>query len=316
MDSKDLILVLGYARSGTSALTRVISLCGCNLPESVFGATDLNPTGHWEPVESTKLNVEFASRLGIVGDPGMRLEEVIIDEADRANYIHNIQSFLSACPSAPIVIKDFQINELTEFWLEAARRNGLSVKAVISLRHPQEVFASVKAASRTLHPQEAKSNATTSTTSVEKLNTFWLKANLQAERHTRGVPRTVVDYSNLLRDWRAEVVRMSKTLAIDLKPDEAAIDRFLTSDMHHQRYSGPITETFGYSWTTQVYSILSSAAQDGPMDLQSLDQIYNAYRANARAFRLSMEAVGTKSNAQQLCEFVDRLPVWQSKQDF
>ncbi len=309
---KDLIIVLGHPRSGTSALTRVISLCGYSLPEAVFGATDLNPTGHWEPVESTNLNVEFVSQLGIVGDPSMRLEEVNIDEEVKEAYIRNIQAFLSGCPRAPIVIKDHQINQLMDFWLEAACRDGFSVKVVIALRHPQEVFASTKAAARSFHPHEGGAS-TAQTLSIEKFNTFWLKVNLLAERNSRELARVFVEYSNLVKDWRAEVARISKALAIDLQADELAIDSFLTPDLHRQRYAGPITETFGYSWTTRIYAILSSAAQDGYIDLPSLDEIYHAYRANARAFRLSMAGVDAKSGAQQLREFVDRLPIWRSK---
>jgi hypothetical protein len=316
MEDKDLIFVLGYGRSGTSALTRVISLCGCSLPDPVFGATDLNPTGHWEPVESTRLNVEFISRLGLVDDPSMRLEEIHIDEDFKEAYISDIQAFLSRLPLTPVVIKDYQINELTEFWLEAARRTGFSVKTVIALRHPQEVYASIVAGASSFRPQEASSPTTAAPLSVEKSNTFWLKVNLQAERHSRYVPRVFVEYSNLMKDWRKEIARISKALAVDLQADERAIDSFLTPDLHRQRYVGPIVETFGYSWTTRVYAILSSAAQDGLVDVASLDEIYHAYRTNVRAFRLSLESVRTDAEAQRLRKFVDQLPIWQSKVDF
>ncbi|VAW15575.1 hypothetical protein MNBD_ALPHA12-1015, partial [hydrothermal vent metagenome] len=44
------ILVLGMHRSGTSALTRVLSLAGATLPKRLLGSSDdSNPTGHWEP---------------------------------------------------------------------------------------------------------------------------------------------------------------------------------------------------------------------------------------------------------------------------
>jgi hypothetical protein len=52
MDGKELIFILGMARSGTSALTRVLSLCGCALPKSLKEANDGNPRGFWEPVEA------------------------------------------------------------------------------------------------------------------------------------------------------------------------------------------------------------------------------------------------------------------------
>ena len=44
------LLVIGMHRSGTSALTHVLSLMGAALPQKLLGATLGNPMGHWEPV--------------------------------------------------------------------------------------------------------------------------------------------------------------------------------------------------------------------------------------------------------------------------
>jgi hypothetical protein len=273
----------------------------------------MNPTGHWEPVDATNLNVEFISRHGLVGDPSMRLQEIDIDESEREDYVRKIQAFLSGCPQGPaLVIKEFRINELMEFWLEAARRDGFSVKVAIAIRHPQEVFASTKA---TLLRPQSMASAASETLTIERFNTFWLKVNLLAERHSRGLPRVFIHYSNLLKDWRVEVARVSKTLSIDLEVDETSIDDFVTPDLHRQVYSGPITETFGYSWITRVYAILSAAAQDGPIDLPSLDEIYHAYRASARAFRTPVDDVENRLSTQRLREFVDRLPILKSDRD-
>ena len=45
------VLVLGMHRSGTSALTRVISLLGAKLPKHLMPANFANETGYWEAVE-------------------------------------------------------------------------------------------------------------------------------------------------------------------------------------------------------------------------------------------------------------------------
>jgi hypothetical protein len=58
------LLVLGINRSGTSALTRVLSLCGGALPGRLWGAMPDNPLGHWEPREVTYLNEAILRRLG------------------------------------------------------------------------------------------------------------------------------------------------------------------------------------------------------------------------------------------------------------
>jgi len=57
MCERSVIFVLASRRSGSSALTRVLSLCGCTLPRSVIDATEGNPKGFWEPPDADKLNV-------------------------------------------------------------------------------------------------------------------------------------------------------------------------------------------------------------------------------------------------------------------
>jgi hypothetical protein len=57
-----LIFVLGMGRSGTSAITRVLSFCGGSLPNRPLGANERNPTGHWEPLDVLNLNEAFLER--------------------------------------------------------------------------------------------------------------------------------------------------------------------------------------------------------------------------------------------------------------
>ena len=119
---------------------------------------------------------------------------------------------------------------------------------------------------------------------------MWLKYNLLAERHTRGLPRVFVEYANLLDDWRREIKRISAALAIDLNTrDEGAIEEFLTPDLRHQRYCGPVTEPFGTDWISAVYEVLRAAARDEPWDESALDRVFEAYRASEHGFRTALE---------------------------
>lgn len=314
MPNRSIIFVLGAGRSGTSALARVLSLCGCTLPTSLLGATDLNPTGFWEPVEATRLNVEFLHRHGVGGDPSMRLLELDISNMEKEEYIQQIRLFISACPKGPtLVIKDGRINELMPFWSEASRREGLSPMAVISIRHPQEVFESSQAAAHLFRSQHASDE--TETISAELFNADWIKANLLADQHTRHLPRVVVEYSNLLRDWRHEVGRISSSLSVTLPANEPAVDAFLTRDLHHKKNARAIHEIFGYSWTTRVYAVLSAAAQDAPVDFPTLDEIFHAYRVNARAFRIAIHDAKSFTSTK-LRHYINQQPIWEYGKDF
>ena len=50
------LFVLGMARSGTAALTRVLSLSGAALPPGMIGAAKANSRGFWEPRQASYLN--------------------------------------------------------------------------------------------------------------------------------------------------------------------------------------------------------------------------------------------------------------------
>jgi hypothetical protein len=119
---------------------------------------------------------------------------------------------------------------------------------------------------------------------------LWLKYCLLAERHTRALPRAFVDYANLLDDWRREITRISKTLAIDLNTrDEGAIEEFLTPDLWRQRHCGPVTDRFGTDWMSAVYQAMRAAARDEPWDVSVLDRVFEAYRVSEHDFRTSFE---------------------------
>jgi hypothetical protein len=272
------LFVLGFARSGTSALTRVLSLCGATLPAGMLGATASEPRGCWEPRAAVYLNETILRRHGSAGfDLTLRLqEEGAFDAEEKAAFVAKVRAFFTTLPAAPlVVIKDPKITALSDMWFEAARLAGFNVVAVIAVRHPQEVIASVAAAVRA---------------SPEFASALWLKYSLLAERDTRGLPRVFVEYANLVEDWRREVKRVSAALAIDLNTwDEGAIEKFLEPDLHRHRHCGPVTEPFGADWISAVYEAMRAAAQDEPWDGSALDRVFEAYRASEHGFRAAFE---------------------------
>ncbi|WP_156687824.1 sulfotransferase family protein [Mycobacterium sp. Marseille-P9652] len=272
------LFVLGMQRSGTSALTRVLSLCGGRLPPALLEANADNRPGYWEPRAALKIDEAILRRHGSGPyDPSLRLQdEGAFDAEEKAACIAEIGQFFDTLPVAELVIiKEPRITTLSGIWFEAARRAGYSVVAVIAVRHPQEVAASLAAINQT---------------SPELASALWLKNNLLAEKETRSVPRVFVDYANLLDDWRRETKRISSALAIDLDiRDEDAIDEFLTKDSWHQRHDGPVIDLFGTEWITTVHATLWAAARDEPGDVSVLDCVFEAYRTSERVFRAAFK---------------------------
>ena len=273
------VFVLGMARSGTSALTRVLSLCGGTLPPGMVGANRSNPLGYWEPREAAVLNYATLRRHGSSRfDPSLRLqEEGAFGAEERAACIAEISAFLTTLPAAPLVVIKYPlIVALSDVWFEAARLAGFDIAAVIAVRHPQEVIASLGRFGGRSSP--------------ELSGALWLKYSLLSERYTRGFPRVFVEYANLLDDWRREVKRISAALGVDLNTqNERAVDEFLKQDLHRQRHCGPVTALFGADWVSAVYEALGAAAREEPWDGSALDRVFEAYRASEHDFRKVFE---------------------------
>lgn len=268
------LFVLGMARSGTSAMTRVLSLSGAALPPGMIGAAKGNPRGFWEPRQASYLNEKILRRhRSAASDPTLRLHE---EPADRRD-IAEINAYLTALPPSDLyVIKDLQMAPIAPLWFEAARTAGYDVGTVIAVRHPYEVIESVTAMMPIIKPELAAA--------------LWLKNSLLAERYTRGRPRVFVEYSYLLEDWRREVKRISTALDVDLNPDEPAINEFLAADDRHQRADGSACpEPLGTDWLTTTYRNLRRAAGGDTWSQHELDQVFYDYRAGEQRLRTAFD---------------------------
>jgi hypothetical protein len=282
MDGRQVLFVLGMGRSGSSALTRVLSLCGGSLPEPLLGANPGNPTGHWEPLDALRMDDDFLVRHGSGWhDPTLRFHgDIKFDHRERENFVEQIEEFFRNCTTGPLtIIKEPRIVALAGCWFEAARRMGLAIKIAVPVRHPNDVTASLVA--RDLISPELSS-------------ALWLKYNLLTERWSRPYPRVFIEYQNLLNDWRREVARASEALVIDLSPDAAAIEAFLDPALCHSRDTGSATEPFDQSWMGDVYATLTTAARDGGLDVSLMDDAFAEYRSAEEAFRSATEEFGRR----------------------
>jgi hypothetical protein len=272
------LFVLGPQRSGTSAITRVLSLAGGSLPAGMLGADAGNPRGYWEPRKAIAINETILFRHDTAWfDPSLRSMDVdALDAKDKAACIGQIEHYLRKLPDAPVlVIKEPRITTMSNLWFEAARRAGFEVAVVIAVRHPLEVISSV---------------ATTWSVSRELSGALWLKYSLLAERDTRGLPRVFVDYAEFLDDWRRGIERIAAALNINLDVQrDAEIEEFLTTDLRHQRHSGCVNGLVGAEWISTVHDVLCQAAHDEPLNGAALDCIYESYRGSEHDLRSAFE---------------------------
>ncbi|WP_126315818.1 sulfotransferase family protein [Mycobacterium neumannii] len=277
--NRDLILVLGVARSGTSALTRVLSLCGASLPPALVVADKHNPRGYFESRRVLHLNARILHRQRVA------FHSLAADDVPTTDKgMSAVRRYLETLPATPLlVIKDPQIITLTSTWVTAARQAGYRPVAVLPIRHPAPVISSMTKLDVKPSPELAAA--------------LWLKYTLLAERHTRDLPRLFVNYGNLLNDWRSEVKRIASRLDIDLRPDTDAVDEFLSpSSAEHVS----LPQLCGTDWIETVYRMLHDAAvYDAPVNTPALDAILTEYRACERDMNTALADARRLSSMQR-----------------
>ncbi|WP_139110189.1 sulfotransferase family protein [Ensifer sp. LC163] len=169
------LAVLGMHRSGTSALTRVLSLLGAELPQRLMGANHGNETGHWEPQKLAELNDQVLSEGGSRWDDWRSFDS----QALREKYPH-FRDAIAAClqedfgDSQLFVLKDPRICRLVPVYSDVTDQLRVDLRFVIPYRNAIEVAASLNA-------RDGMSNA------YAKL--LWARHILDAEAATRGSNR-------------------------------------------------------------------------------------------------------------------------------
>ncbi|HEY7291241.1 MAG TPA: hypothetical protein VH583_15505 [Vicinamibacterales bacterium] len=233
-----------------------------------------NPTGYWEPLDGLALNDAFLGRYGSNWyDPRLPPPiDATVSSPEGQAFIGQIQAFFENCAEAPLLlIKEPRINALTEFWFAAAQRLQFQCGVVVAVRHPAEVWGSL--AARDGMPAALS-------------NTLWFRYNWLAEQCSFGMPRAFVEYSRLLADWRREIDRVARALAIDLTMiNGEAVDAFLSPALRHHDASTETTasDTQSESGIQRAYALLAKASRDEDFSRAELDRLTTAHMASQEA---------------------------------
>ncbi|MEA2720181.1 MAG: hypothetical protein QOJ39_2045 [Candidatus Eremiobacteraeota bacterium] len=273
---RDLVLVIGMGRSGTSALTRILSLCGCALPLRVLSPNFANPSGYWESERAVQINDAFLEAHGSSWYDGtLALQSGLAGAAKRGEFVANIATHLKADfeGGGPLVLKDPRITGLLPYWTAAARELRMPVKVVHVFRDPAEVAASLYVRDGLI---------------ADHSFALWLKYNLIGERDARSFPRVVVSYDDLMRNWEPVVSRCIDQLDIRAAVDDAArhaVAGFLSPALRH--HAGGTPEPAGVApvlaeRSRQTNDLLHSAVR-GQVRTTEFDAVRTAYAASGVA---------------------------------
>jgi hypothetical protein len=241
------VLVLGMHRSGTSAFTRVLNLLGLDLPQDLMPAKPKeNRNGFWESLELAELHDQALATCDSWWGDWRSVPPQWFASIDCRHFTDRLAAILKRdfANSALFVIKDPRICRLVPLWLQTFAHLEIEPLVLIPVRHPAEVAASL--AVRTgFDPLTS--------------NLLWLRHVLDAERYTRGIPRSVVTFDDLMRNWQSTVSKIRQDLHIDWPIDPASvtagIEAFLSpGDRHHVVHSDSALP----SWVATTYRALLS----------------------------------------------------------
>jgi GT2 family glycosyltransferase len=222
------ILIAGMHRSGTSALARVLNLLGADIGTGLLpGRTD-NPRGYWEAEAVVALNEECLAHHGRSWHDPRPLPEGWMETPWTQQWRERLRALIAEryAGTPLLLVKDPRIARLLQAWLEELRALGITPHVIITLRHPDEVAASLgKRKHQPLPPAHSR--------------LLWMAHLLDAESASRGVSRAFVSYNRLLDDWRETARGLATRFAIEWPqaPEQTAadIDAFLLRDLRHHQ---------------------------------------------------------------------------------
>lgn len=287
------ILVLGMHRSGTSALSRVLSLLGCDLPKTLMPPSPANEPGHWESMAMYKLNDRILESAGSAWHDWLELNPRWFDSPKADEFREEAAVALAEefGSSRLFVLKDPRICRLFPFWQDVLERSGVRPLVWVPLRNPLEVAGSLE-----------KRNGFEPALS----NLLWLRNVLDAEFASRGAQRVFSTYDQLVNGWARVAKKAESTLDLSWPrfSERAAseIEAFLSdSHRHHEDHPDDVLENPSLSaWLRETFAIMTRWAETGEdaKDRPTLDRIRGEFNAATPAFaRLISDGLAARAKA-------------------
>lgn len=246
-------------RSGTSALTGVLSRCGFSAGKQFLPASEFNAHGYYEDVRLNICLDGLLKGLGRSWYDERTLPATWLGSDAAARATNELAEVMRAefDFSQPVVVKDPRLCRLLPVLQSVCIAGGLSPQYVFSLRSPLAVISSL--ARRNALPEK-------------RAALLYLAYMLEAELQTRYAPRVFVEYDDLLKDWQGVVKHIASTLNIDALHTAQAnpsliadVDAFLSSDFNHFDAEQTAPEGVPIDMAVQAYELLR-----GPLDEKGL----------------------------------------------
>jgi hypothetical protein len=276
---RNVILVLGMHRSGTSAAAGFLVKLGGALPKTLMPAEDGNERGYFESQALMTFHDELLASAGSAWTDWRQFNPAWYQSPTATAFRKRAkQLFKEEFDGEPLaVFKDPRVCRFAPFWLEVLAGMKARARVVIPVRSPLEVAFSMR-------KRDGFALATGAL--------LWLRHIIDAEIASRAVPRSIVTWDQLLWDWRSVAEKASTELGLrwprfsDATAHE--IENFIGYDLVHHRVSAPELAAHPdiHEWTMSAYRAMLKLARapQSSSALKTLDKTRDAFNRASRMF--------------------------------
>ncbi len=263
---KQVLMILGMHRSGTSASTGALQCVGVNLgPRLYKGHQGINDKGYFEHEDIADTNDEVLLAMGSSWDDVLLRKEDWWKSDRLFPYARKLTEVIQRdfSQSTLWAVKDPRVCRLLPWWLDILSAEGVSPHFLFVVRSPEAVH-------RSLAHRDGFSR--------EKAHWLWTLHYLEAERASRGHPRAFVDFDRFLENPVDALRTIETTLnlryPISVNRAQACLERFLAKDLRH--HQGDPDETNGFpivELAREAHGLLLSAAEGASED-RAFDRLW------------------------------------------
>ncbi len=256
------LLVMGMHRSGTSALARVLSLRGAELPAHLMSANRGNTSGYWEPAPIVAFNDEVLGYFGSAWDDPFAAFQLPEPSLFPRKFQTRAQALIDQeyADSGLFILKDPRLCLLGKFWASMLAARDVQVCPVLLARPFGEVAASLQTRDQSL--QEA---------SVLLHVAYAVESALA----WGGEGASVLRYDQLLADWRGSSDRIALEQQLQWPRAGAFLDaevaQFLAPGISRARslQLSPRVQ----AWTEAVWAWYAARTEGKPAKLAPLQAV-------------------------------------------
>ncbi|GAA5264547.1 hypothetical protein ACOSOMT5_P0971 [Acidiphilium sp. MT5] len=264
IEHAEVIIVLGMHRSGTSAFAGALSLLGVDLGDDLMPGNFDNPKGYFEHNGIVAINESFLwERVSAWDDPRAPRTWSADLPSDKVENLLK-KSFGN---SRLWGLKDPRISILLPSYIPILKRLTTKIKAVLMLRSPTDVAASL---------------STRNQINYDRAAALWIDYTLAPLEYFSEADLTVVSYDELIDDPE-ELIRVAERLGLPSVSCDAALSRartFLTKTLRHHLSHPNIQESAlvtdkqrNMQLALDGYNALLEAVESGNSLIPTIDKI-------------------------------------------